>query len=666
MKISPCDAAGGRRTFDGGAAMLTRRQLLKAGAVGGAALLVPWEATTGAWAAIPGGSLDPTTIDKYAASLVIPPVMPPLTGARNQAMDRYAIAVRQFRQQILPPGLPATTVWSYGSAPHRGSFHYPAFTIEARVDRPVRVKWSNDLVDRNGRYLPHLLPVDPTLHWANPPGGIHGRDSRPRFTRTPGPYRGPVPIVTHLHGSHSTEESDGFAEAWYLPHASNIPVGYARVGSFYEEFRAKFQDRWHQGWPPGTAVFQYQNDQQATTMWFHDHTLGMTRANVYAGPAGFYLLRGGPDDLPKGVLPGPAPRLGDPPGTRYHEIPLAIQDRSFNRDGSLFYPASRRFFDDFAGPYIPRSDISPIFNPEFFGNTMVVNGRTWPQLAVEPRRYRLRFLNGCNSRFLLLKLVTNPLARRPARAAVPFWQIGSDGGFLPAPVQLDQLLMGLAERADVIVDFTGMPVGTELYLVNEGPDEPFGGGEPEEEFEAADPATTGQVMKLTVVPLASHDTSVPPDHLRLPAFRPLPPATKRRRVSLNEEDSAVLEGVGPRAALLGTLDARGRPVHLGWDDPITEHPALGATEIWELHNFTADAHPIHIHEVQFQVVDRQPFEGAIRPPERWETGDKDTVIAYPGEITRIKATFDLAGLYVWHCHIVEHEDNEMMRPYRVG
>ena len=647
--------------------MLTRRQFLKGGAVGGGALLVPWEATTRAWAAIPGGSLDPTTIDKYVAPLVIPPVMPPLTGPRNHAIDRYAIAVRQFRQQILPSGLPATTVWSYGSASHGGTFNYPAFTIEASVDRPVRVKWINDLVDRNGRYLRHLLPVDPTLHWANPPGGVAGRDSRPRFTRTPGPYTGPVPIVTHLHGSHSTEESDGFAEAWYLPHARNIPAGYARVGSFYEEFRAKFQDRWHQGWPPGTAVFQYQNDQRATTMWFHDHTLGMTRANVYAGPAGFYLLRGGSADLPKGVLPGPAPRLGDPPGTRYYELPLAVQDRSFNRDGSLFYPASRRFFDDFAGPYIPASDISPIFNPEFFGNTMVVNGRTWPHLAVEPRRYRLRFLNGCNSRFLLLKLVTNPLAPRPAKPAVPFWQLGSDGGFLPAPVQLDQLLLGLAERADVIVDFTGLPVGTELYLINEGPDEPFGGGEPEEEFEAADPATTGQVMKLTVVPLASRDTSVPPDQLTLPTFTPLPPATTTRRVSLNEEDSAVLEGVGPRAALLGTLDARGRPVHLGWDDPITEHPALGATEVWELHNFTADAHPIHIHEVQFQVVNRQPFQDApARPPERWETGFKDTVIAYPGEITRVKATFDLPGLYVWHCHIVEHEDNEMMRPYRVG
>jgi FtsP/CotA-like multicopper oxidase with cupredoxin domain len=647
--------------------MITRRQLLKAGAVGGAGLLVPWEAVGRAWAAIPGGSLDPTTIHKYAAPLVIPPVMPPLTGPQNQSIDRYAIAVRQFRQQVLPPGMPATTVWGYGSAPHRGTFNYPAFTIEARADRPVRVKWINDLVDRNGRYLPHLLPVDPTLHWANPPGGTAGRDMRPGFTSTPGPHTGPVPIVTHLHGSHSAEESDGFAEAWYLPHATNIPAGYARVGSFYDEFRAKFQAKWHQAWPPGTAVFQYQNDQRASTLWFHDHTLGMTRANVYAGPAGFYLLRGGPSDLPAGVLPGPAPRLGDPPGTRYYEIPIAVQDRSFNADGSLFYPASRKFFDGFGGPYIPDSDISPIFNPEFFGNTMVVNGRTWPVLAVEPRRYRLRFLNGCNSRFVVLKIVSDPLAPRPAKAAVSFWQVGTEGGFLPAPVQLDQLLMGLAERADVIVDFTGMPVGTQLYLINEGPDEPFGGGEPGEEFEAADPATTGQVMKFTVVPLASRDISVPPDQLTLPTLTPLGPATTTRRVSLNEEDSAVLEGVGPRAALLGTLDASGHPVHLGWDDPITEHPALGATEIWEIHNFTVDAHPIHIHEVQFQVVDRQPFEGAAsRPPERWETGYKDTVIAYPEEITRVKAKFDLAGLYVWHCHIVEHEDNEMMRPYRVG
>jgi bilirubin oxidase len=647
--------------------MLTRRDFLKTGAVaGGSFFVLGGRVLPHALAQLPGGTLDPTTIPKYVSQLVIPPVMPPLTAVQSGDIDRYAIAVRQFPQQILPAGMPATTVWGYGSSPHRGTFNYPSFTVEARADRPVRVAWINGLVDRSGRYLPHLLPVDPTLHWANPPGGADGRDTHPTFTSTPAPYTGPVPIVTHLHGGHSAEESDGYAEAWYLPHANNIPAGYARIGSFYEEFKAKFEAKWHQAWPPGTALFQYQNDQRASTMWFHDHTLGMTRANVYAGPAGFYLVRGGASDLPDGVLPGPAPRLGDPPGTRYYEIPIAVQDRSFNADGSLFYPASREFFDGFSGPYIPTSDISPIWNAEFFGNTMVVNGRTWPVLPVEPRRYRFRFLNGCNSRFLIMKIVSDPLASRPVTSAIPFWQIGTEGGFLADPVRLDQLLMGLAERADVIVDFTGIPVGTDLYLINEGPDEPFGGGEPEDAFPAADPGTTGQVMKFVVVPAASRDTSVPPDQLTLPTFSPLGAATATRQVSLNEEDSSVLEGVGPREAELGTLDGSGNPVPLGWDHPITENPALGATEVWEIHNFTEDAHPIHIHEVQFQVVNRQPFEGGARPPESWETGYKDTVIAYPDEITRVKALFDLAGLYVWHCHILEHEDNEMMRPYRVG
>jgi FtsP/CotA-like multicopper oxidase with cupredoxin domain len=234
-------------------------------------------------------------------------------------------------------------------------------------------------------------------------------------------------------------------------------------------------------------------------------------------------------------------------------------------------------------------------------------------------------------------------------------------------VQLDYLLMGLAERADVIVDFSGLKVGTELYLINEAPDEPFGGGRPGHDFEAADPASTGQVMKFVVVPLASTDTSVRPDQLTLPTFTPLGAASYTRQVSLNEADSEVLEDVGPESALLGTM-ANGTPVHKGWDDAITENPDLHATEVWEMFNFTEDAHPIHIHEVMFQVVDRERIDrrGRARPPESWETGFKDTVIAYPGEITRVKAKFDLPGLYVWHCHIVEHEDNEMMRPYRVG
>ena len=644
--------------------MITRQIFLGASGLAGAGLPMPWKRSVRpVFAAIPGGSLDPTSIPKYQTPLIIPPAMPKTGGGA----DYYEIAVRQFQQQILPTGMPKTTVWSYGSVNHPATFNYPAFTIEADFRIPVRVKWINDLKDRSGNFLPHLLPVDPTLHWANPPGGTGGRDSRPTFTSTPGPYTGPVPIVTHLHGGHTAQESDGFTEAWFLPEANGIPVDFATAGTWYEFFKTEFQTKFGVEWEPGTATFQYQNDQRAATLWYHDHTLGMTRLNVYAGPAGFYLLRGGPGDLPHTVLPGPATGVGADPFGKFYEIPLAFQDRSFNADGSLFYPDTRAFFDGFAGPYIPGSDVPPIWNPEFFGNTMVVNGRTWPSLEVEPRRYRFRCLNGCNSRFLILKIVTDPLATRPASAELPFWQIGADGGFLPAPVQRSQILMAPAERADVIVDFTGLPVGTVLYLINEGPDEPFGGGVPGTDFPAADPATTGQVMKFEVVPLASRDTSQDLARLTLPAFQPLGPASNTRQVSLNEEASTVPGFDGPIAVLLGTLDTSGNPVPMGWDDPITENPALNSIEIWEMYNFTADAHPIHIHEVQFQLVDRQPTGGGpARPPESWETGFKDTIIAYPGEITRIKALFDLPGLYVWHCHIVEHEDNEMMRPYFIG
>jgi spore coat protein A, manganese oxidase len=640
-------------------ARITRRRLIQSGALAGASMALPVRFGTGARAdAATPAPLDPTSIDQYVAALVVPPAMPRTSRLRRRGrkdVDYYEIAVRQFDQQILPPGMPPTTVWSYGSANHPTTFNYPAFTIEARHGRPVRVKWINGLVDGNGRYLPHLVPVDPTLHWANPSGGRGGRDSTPRFTATPGPYTGPVPIVTHLHGGENLEESDGYPEAWYLPDAANIPAGFASVGSKYARFKRRFRHRHGQKWKPGTAVFQYANDQPAATLWYHDHTLGMTRANVYAGPAGFYLLRGGEGDLPRRVLPR-------------DEIPIAIQDRSFNADGSLFYPASREFFDDFAGPYIGQggSDVPPIWNPEFFGNAIVANGRTWPTLEVEQRRYRLRLLNGCNSRFLILKLVTNRLASRPARPALPLWQIGADGGFLPKPVQLDQLLMGPAERADVIVDLNDVPVGTELYLINEGPDEPFGGGVPGTDFPPADPRTTGQVMKLVVGPRSGQDTSSPPGQLDLPAPRRLGRARKTRQVSLNEEVSTVLAGVGPIEADLGTLTKSGdEGVPLGWDEAITDKPRQGVTEIWELHNFTADAHPIHIHEIQFQVLDRRLFGGAKRGAESWERGLKDTVIAYPGEITRLKATFDRAGLFVWHCHILEHEDNEMMRPLRV-
>jgi bilirubin oxidase len=674
----------GGRPLD--AAPITRRRLMQAGAGAGAGLVM-WRFVGGrAWAQpLEATVLDPASIPKYAASLVIPPAMPrsgKLSAKKGTRIDYYRIGVRQFEQQILPAvlGLGPTKVWSYGSVDHPETFNYPAFTIEATWEKPVRVKWINELLKPDGSFRPHLLPVDQTLHWANPPGGIHRRDGHGTDQEA---YRGPVPIVTHLHGGHSDQQSDGFPEAWYLPKARNIPGGYARVGSKYRVFRTLAQAELGRAWTPGSAVFQYDNDQRARTMWYHDHTLGMTRLNVYAGPAGFYLLRGGPGDAVGGTLPGPAPALGDPPSRKYYEIPLAIQDRSFTEEGQLFYPDNRAYFEglDPSQLQIPfwgdpacggPSDIAPIWNPEFFGNAIVVNGRTWPSLEVERRRYRFRLLNGCNSRFLILGLENG----------LPFWQIGNEGGFLPEPVELAQILLGPAERADVIVDFTNVPAGTAVRLLNFAPDEPFGGGVPGVDFEPANPETTGQVMRFEVVPSTGLDPSTPPPELVLPAIAPLGAAALTRELSLNELESATVkvstdggnivldcaagEPFGPAEADLGTLNSDGSGTPLGWDEPPTENPAVGAIEVWELHNFTADAHPIHIHEITFEVMNRQSFGGSPRPPESWERGRKDTVIAYPGEITRVKALFDRPGLFVWHCHIVEHEDNEMMRPYRIG
>lgn len=647
--------------------------------------------------AIPGGTLDPPSVAKFVTPLLIPPVMPRAGTIKQKGkpVDYYEISMRQITQQILPVGMPTTTVWGYGaikSDSKRGLLIHnaPSLTIEAKANHPVRIKWINDLKDGAGKFLPHLLPVDPTLHWANPPGGLAGRDTRPTFASTPGPYTGPVPIVTHVHGAVKIgDESDGYAEAWYLPDATNIPAGYATKGTWYDFFKAKAAQKFNVAWGPGYATFQYPNAQRASTVWYHDHTLGMTRLNVYAGPAGFFIIRGGPGDVvldsrfgTRAVLPGPAPKENDkfPSNKVYYEIPLAIQDRSFNNDGSLFYPDTREFFDGIAGPYIPTSDISPIWNPEFFGNMIIVNGNTWPFLNVEQRRYRFRVLNGCDSRFLILDFSAIP--------GVEVWQIGNEGGFLAAPVNLtttygNHLLMSPAERADIIVDFTNVPLGN-YVLGNIGPDEPFGGGAPGIDFPVADGASTGQIMQFRVVPARAPDPTTPPQFLKLPTIAPLPAATVTRPLALLEHMSAHFDDA-PAEALLGMVhfdnNGVGHAMPKMWMEPVTENPAVGATEVWEFYNGTADAHPMHIHEVLFQLVNRQNVivdETEMHPtfqvdanspptgPEPWENGWKDTVIAYPGQVTRVKMKFEVAGQYVWHCHIVEHEDNEMMRPYRVG
>ena len=416
----------------------------------------------------------------------------------------------------------------------------------------------------------------------------------------------------------------------------------------------------------------------------------------------------------------------------------------------MFYPDNRAFFEDLnqpggtrpvlAIPFVPDSDIAPIWNPEAFFTVMVVNGVSWPTLNVAQALYRFRFLNGCTSRFLILR------TRAPRR--VPFYQIGAEQGFLPEVTELRELLMGPAERADVIMDFRELPDGTEFYLINVGPDEPFGGGTPSADgcnpendvncFPSADPDTTYQVMKFVVdanlngaspTDPGSKWEATDPQYLKLNAEKPLKGKVKvTRRVSLNEleseevcvqdindnivvipnipfdpDDPSVFleacagaggEPFGPKEALLGIVgndDEGPYGIPLKWTDTtgagkdivfklrngkwasvnVTENPAKNSIENWEIYNFTADAHPIHLHLVRFEVIGRKLIDGGRSPNvpdgvEPWETGFKDTVIAYPGEITTVRAKFDIEGLYVWHCHIVEHEDNEMMRPYYVG
>ena len=572
--------------------------------------------------------------------------------------------------------------------------------------------------------------------------------------KNPDKYEGPVPIVTHVHGAHVDPHSDGYPEAWWLPAASNIPAGYAKSGTLFDDATGLNNGT------TGYADYLYRQDQPATTLWYHDHSLGMTRNNVYAGPAGFWLIRGGVYDGvldkstgKKGILPGPAPKAGQSvlelnvPGSnirsKIREIPIVIQDRDFEGDGSkLWYPKNRARFEDrnptetVAEPvldidFVPDSDVAPIWNPEAFFNVMVVNGVAWPKLEVAQALYRFRFLNGCNSRFLWLKFNDK---------RVQVYQIGAEQGFLPEPQLMNndldesgdgtaQLLMALAERADVLVDFRSLPIGTQVELVNIGPDEPFGGGIPGTDFDSADPNSSGKILKFVVNaalngkgdtdPLRPNGKPSPsaatePTNLVLNAEALLPASTlPSRQVSLNEleseqvcviedaltgsliqEDCGTLgaEPFGPLEALLGTVDFSGAEpmgIPLKWTDEtkagvdklvpltngatvtinVTENPALGAVEDWDIYNFTMDAHPIHLHLVRFNVIERRLIgeqPGVGEGPSYGETGFKDTVIAYPGEITRVRAHFDIEGLYVWHCHIVEHEDNEMMRPYVVG
>ncbi|MGA8274642.1 MAG: multicopper oxidase, partial [Candidatus Sulfotelmatobacter sp.] len=389
-----------------------------------------------------------------------------------------------------------------------------------------------------------------------------------------------VRAVVHLHGAKTRPESDGYPEDWI---------------------------------PPGkSSLYYYPNQQDAAMLWYHDHALGINRLNVYAGLLGAFLIRDSVEDalnLPKGK----------------YELPLIVYDRLLTRDAQLLYPVS----PDPESPWVP----------EIFGNAILVNGKLFPYLDVEPRRYRLRVLNGSNARIYSLSFVENGSAE-----AVPFHQIGTDQGLLPAPAPLTDLEIAPGERADLVVDFS-QHRGAKLVLESDA----------------------FVVMQFRVSTVKVTDTSSLP-----PALRPVPKipesqAVQTRLLTLNEY---VNKAGNPVMLLLNASH---------WKMPITEKPVLGSTEIWTLINPTNDSHPIHLHLVRFQILDRQTYEpwlfqtkrelhflGPPEPPSANEAGWKDTVQAHSKMVTRIIVPFEgFPGRYVWHCHILEHEDNEMMRPYEV-
>jgi spore coat protein A len=541
--------------------------------------------------------LNPLTQPKFVNPLPLPGVASPTSPGGNS----YNVSISQFQQDLglKDPitGQPLlTTVWGYNGS-------YPGPTIEARVGQPVNVTWNNNLVDSNGNVLPHLLPVDTSIHNA-----YTGTD----YTIE----ENGVPVVTHLHGGHSEAASDGTPDQWFTPN-----------------FALKGED-----WVKET--FTYANDQEATTLWYHDHAIGVTRLNVNAGLAGFYLLRD----------PATEATLNLPSGK--YEVGLAIQDRMFTADGQLYWPSTLEEFyseEEIEGMSedVPRTNT---ILPEFMGDHILVNGEAWPYLDVEPRKYRFRLLNGSDSRVYTLRLSGNTVIT----------QIGGDQGYLPAPVTMTQLTIAPGERADVVIDFAGM-AGQTLIMKNNAKI-PFPNGA------AADPRTVGQIMAFRVgSTVTKPDAPIPGTLANITTPQQTGPTRKLALFEMTDQYGRLL----PQ---LGTVQDGAQMFH----DPASEIIRLGDTEVWEVYNNTGDTHPIHLHLVKFKVLSRQKFTATVDPetgamsgikllgksraPAANEAGWKDTVQMNPGEVTRIIATFDKAGEYVWHCHILSHEEHDMMRP----
>jgi FtsP/CotA-like multicopper oxidase with cupredoxin domain len=643
----------------------TRRQILKYGLAGGAGLMLPWRLMPKAQAA----ALIPKLSDPAAQPKFVNPVPNALdpgfkyTPAANGEFTVEVGPTTQMTGLVSKGGTPVPTpLWGYGQG---GVYTWPGKTFEVQSGAPdTVVNWENNLFG----ITEHLLPLDKSLHWCY---------SLPGYKQYTIANAG-VPIITHLHGGHSDFQFDGNPEFFYTP-------GGAIVGPQWANVTGGFTNR-----------FVYDNNVPAGNLWYHDHALGMTRLNVYAGMAGFYFVR---DALDTGLPGNP---LGLPAWP--YENALAIQDRMFKKGGELFYPAlpNDPFWADFiTGEGLKNGDVpKPSALAEFFGDHMVVNGLIWPKADVEPRNYRLHLLNGTDSRFMVIRFRAVPAGAADltgAGAPIPFWVIGSDQGLAAAATQTDTLLFEPGGRYDIVFDFKGLQ-GMRIIMENNGGDAPFGG-----------PLLPGDPDPADLFPNRQTDRIMAFDVADVPdvadAFDPavIGQYGGNDNTVINTRKVALFEGndkFGRLQPLLGTavptLDAAGNIVNgaIAWHSPTTERPfnAPNGAEIWEIYNATGDAHPVHLHLVNFEILEREGFtadvveqpleqhngtfgvgfrlenivlDGNIVPAAGVEKAPKDMVTALPGEVTRIKVTFDKSGRYVWHCHILSHEDHEMMRVLEV-
>ena len=703
--------------------------------------------------------------------------LPTFNGRRADGTKPLTVDMEEFQQKVLPESVykpldppydQGTYLWGYSINFEDPS--WPARTIEARRNVPTDVTYTNSLMNT---VLQSLLTVDQTLHWADPLGTTAANNcvlGPPLLPACTQPFSGPIPAVVHLHGAEVQSAFDGHPDAWFTPDQTQTG-------------RAFVTNRYH-----------YENRQEATALWFHDHALGVVRENVYAGLAGFYLIRDSRDtgrpDNPI-TLPG-----GD------QEVELMIQDRQFDINGQLYFPDSDNPLNLNGPPGNP--DKHPFWIPEFFGDVMTVNGKSWPVLEVQPRRYRFRIVNASNARFLIMQLFDQRGVdmHMNGHPGPPIWQIGSDGGRFNNPVKLDDpwngpdacagspignnadtgagakcLFLAPAERADVIIDFANQ-AGKTFTLKNFAVI-PFPSGSPVG-FGDPDPTADGLVMQFKVsLPLKGWDSSFNPA-LRHPALRSAPivsikgiPPQKRRQLILVEEEGITSDPDGPGSpvgdgdpveSLINNTkwngNREGTTTQVPGSTPngdgvsATETPQVGSTEVWEVANLTGDAHPIHIHLIQFQVVSRQTFDvdsyltdwmaafpggtfngfnfppgmyipgygpplpytllnsagsmggnlnfkaakytrqgtcanGAcpVTGPDAIDAGWKDTIKMFPGTITTLALRWAPQDLPVWgvsagenpypfdpstapgyveHCHILDHEDNEFMRPLLIS